>query len=177
MFKYVRYTPMTDPYTTHEFNELNDKCKVHRFDVPYVSVEYEKEEDFNELMDSQLPAIEALEITKIEFEELVQHSDQVKRMYDVANAQYSKEMEVISSKYSQAERDTWHSQVEEAEKVKEGLSIDTPYLSALAKDEGITLSQAADRILNNKTAYDAYAAECLTRKWNTLAELKEKVGL
>ena len=177
MFKYISYTPVEDEYTTHEFNELNDKCKVHRFDVPYVSVEYEKEEDFTALMAAQLPAIEATEITKIEFEDLVQHSDQVKRMYEVVNATYSKELSPISVKYSEEERATWPSQTAEAYAVKDGTATYTPYLTALAEDDGITLEAAADRILGNKNEFDTYSSQCLTRKWNALKILKEEVGL
>ena len=177
MFKYVRYTPMTDEHTTHVFNEKDDKCKVHRFDVPHVSVECQKEEDFTELMAYQNPLITAVEIDKIEFEDLVQHSDQVKRMYAVVNEQYSRELQPISAKYSKEERETWPSQTAEANAVKDGTATDTPYLSALAHDEGITLEQAADRILANKAEYDQHSSESLTRKWNTLTELKEEVGL
>ena len=177
MFKYVSFTPFTDEYTTHVFNEKDDKCKVHRFDVPYVSVEYTNKSDFTELMGCQNQDIGAIEITKEEFVDLVQHSDQVQRMYDVSNVQYSGEMKIISEKYSQEERDTWPSQTAEATAVKEGTTTVTPYLSALAADENITIEQAADRILNNKTAYDSHASDCLTRKWATLTTLKSEVGL
>ena len=177
MFKYVSYTPMTDAYTTHEFNENDDKCKVHRFDVPYVSIECESEEDFVELMAYQKPFIGAVEITKEEFTELVQYSDQVKRMYDVVNGEYEKDLRPVSVKYSKEERDTWPSQIAEANTVKEGTATDTPYLSALALDESITLEQAADRVLGNKVDYDAHSSQSLTKKWNALAVLKSEVGL
>lgn len=177
MFKYVTYTPMTDQYTTHEFNELNDKCKVHRFDVPYVSVECENEEDFAELMAAQFPAIQPTEVTKDAFFDMVQYSDQYLRMLDMANEQYKKEMEHIASKYTEEERSTWPSQVEEARKVKDGTTEPTPYISALSKSNGSTLDEAADIVLGNKKAYDDYAAAALSRKWDALDALKEKVGL
>ena len=177
MFKYISYTPFTDEYTTHEFNELNDKCKVHRFDVPYVSVEYEKEADFTALMKAQNKNISAVEITREAFFDMVQYSDQYKRMRDVANEQYQKEMKGISEKYTAEERDTWSSQVAEAKKVKEGTSDATPYVSALSVSDGITLNEAADIILGNKTTYDDYAAGALSRKWDTFNELTAEVGL
>ena len=177
MFKYAKFTPMTDAYTTHGFNEIDDKCKVHRFDVPYVSVEYSNEVDFTELMAAQNHIIEAIEISKIEFDGLVQHSDQVNRMYDVVNAQYTKDLKTISEKYSQEERDTWSSQIAEANAIKDGIATDTPYMTALATDEGITLVQAAGIVLANKNAYDNYSAGALTRKWESLGLLKGEVGL
>jgi len=177
MFKYVSYTPMTDDYTTHVFNELNDKCKVNRFDVPYVSVEYTDDKDFSDLMLHQNTAIGAVEITKEEFEDLVKHSDQVTRMYAVVNEQYISDLSAISAKYSQEERDTWPAQTVEANAVKEGTEVETPYLTALSEDENITLEQAADSVLSNKAEYDQYSSESLTRKREQLAVLKSEVGL
>ena len=177
MFKYVRYTPFTDQYTTHEFNEKNDKCKVHRFDVPYVSVECDNEADFNALMAYQNPIINATEIDKAQFTDLVQHSDQVKRMYNVVNEQYSSELAPYSVRYSEEESMTWAAQVAEANAVLTGTAAETPYLTALATDRTVTLEQAAHNVLENKTAYDTYSAKALTRKWNSLAALKREVGL
>jgi len=177
MFKYVRYIPITDENTTHVFNELNEKCKVNRFDVPCVSVEYENEADFSEIMEYQGDSIEAVEITKEEFSELVQDSDQVKRMYDVANEQYQNETKPISRKYSQEERDTWPSQVAEANAVKMGNTSATPYLTALANDGNITIEASAEMVLAKKEQNDIYASSCLARKWATLASLKKEVGL
>jgi hypothetical protein len=177
MFKYVKFTPFTDEYTTHEFIEWDEKCKVHRFDVPYVSVECATEADFTELMGKQTPSIEALEITQAEFVDMVQHSVQVKRMYDVANEKYVNECAAITAKYTQEEISTWGVQVDEAEAVKAGTATATPFLSALAADEGITLVQAADKILALRDANASYTANALTNKWNTLKALKAEVGL
>ena len=177
MFKYVRYTPFTDEYTTHEFTEVDDKCKVHRFDVPFVSVECSTEDDFASLMSSQNPSIEAVEITKEEFYDMVQNSDQIKRIYEIANAQFAKEMQIISEKYSQEERDTWPVQTEEAKAVKAGLQTSTPFLDALSKEDGLTLDEAADKVLAKKTEYSEYSSACMARKWETIRKLKAEVGL
>ncbi|MDM5264670.1 hypothetical protein PF327_10735 [Sulfurovum sp. XTW-4] len=177
MFKYVRYTPMTDEFTTHTFNELNENCKIHRFDVPYVSVECSTDADFAALMASQNPIIEAIEITQAEFSDMVQHSIQVKRMYDIANEQYTKECAVITSKYTHDEISTWSVQVAEAEAVKAGTAISTPFLDALATDESITITAAADKILLLRDQNAVYTAGCLARKWSTLKALKAEVGL
>jgi len=177
MFKYIKYTPMTDDYTTHIFNEVNDKCKVHRFDVPYVSVEYTDEADFTALMAAQNIIISATEITKIEFSDMVQLSDQVKRIYETANNQFSIDMKVISEKYMQEERDTWSIQIEEANAVKAGTAVSTPFLSALSIDEGISIDEAANKILAIKSDYSIYSSECLKRKWNTVTALKTEVGI
>ena len=177
MFKYVKFTPFTDEYTTHEFIDWDEKCRVHRFDVPYVAVEYDVEADFTELMTKQSPLIEALEVNKEVFYDFVQHSAQVKRMYDVANEQYKKECAVLTVKYTQEEINTWGVQVAEAEAVKVGQAVATPFLDALVADEGILLSAAADKILGLRDAYAVYTANALTNKWNTLKTLKAEVGL
>jgi len=177
VFKYVSFTPITDEYTTHIFNEKNDKCTVHRFDVPYVSVSFEDESDFTELMAYQNPDIGASEITKEAFESLVLHSDQVNRMYAVVNDQYSKDLLVVSNKYCQEERDTWPAQTEEAHAVKDGTATETPYLTSLSEVEGISLEQAADKVLGNKAEYDEHSSAALTKKRDALSALKSEVGL
>lgn len=177
MFKYVRYTPFTDEFTTHEFLEMNEKCKIHRFDVDIVSIEYDSEEDFNELLTDQIPEINATEITKEEFAEAIKESLQVKRMYDIANEQFVKECALISNKYTQEEVSTWGIQVSEAEAIKANTSVATPFLDALAQEDNITIEQAADKILSLRDQQSAYTAGALARKWQRLAELKAEVGL
>lgn len=177
MFRYVKFTPFTDEYTTHEFIDLDEKCRVHRFDVPYVSVECATEADFIELMSKQSPLIEALEINKEVFYDFVQHSAQVKRMYDVANDQYVNECKAITSKYTAEEIATWPEQVEQARSVKAGQTVGVPHISALAADDGITLVQAADKILALRDFNVDYTANALTHKWVKLKALKAEVGL
>lgn len=177
MFKYVKYVPFTDEHTTHEFLEKDERCTLHRFDVPYVSIECDSEEGFMELMAYQNASIEATEITQAEFADMVQHSTQVKRMYDVANEQYVKECAAIKSKYTQEEIDTWNIQIAEAEAVKKKLTAPTPFLDALAEDESITLDAAADKILYLRDQNATYTAAALARKWQKLKELKAEVGL
>ncbi|DAB40296.1 MAG TPA: hypothetical protein CFH81_08865 [Sulfurovum sp. UBA12169] len=177
MFKYVRYVPFADEFTTHEFLEKNEKCKIHRFDVPYVSVECGTEADFAALIVYQNPLIEATEILKEEFAEAVRESLQVKRMYDIANEQFVKECVVISEKYTQEEVSTWGIQVAEAEAIKANTAVATPFLDALAQEDNITIEQAADKILSLRDQQSAYTAAALARKWQVLAELKAEVGL
>jgi hypothetical protein len=177
MFKYVKYIPVTDAHTTHVFNELNEKCKVHRFDVPCVSIEYTDEKDFTELMASQNKDIVAVELQKAEFIALVKHSDQVKRMYDVANDDFKREMKLLLGKYTQEEINTWSTQVEEAMQIKNGLPGETPFLLSLSGEENITVSEAAEKILMSKKAYATHSADCLKRKRNTVKKLKAEVGI
>ena len=177
MFKYVRYVPFADEFTTHQFNESNDKCKIHRFDVDYVSVECESEADFIELLAYQNPAINAMEIIKEEFAGSVKNSAQVKRMYDIANEQFVKECALISNKYTQEEVSTWGIQVSEAEAIKANAAVATPFLDALAQEDNITIEQAADKILSLRDQQSAYTAAALARKWQRLTELKAEVGL
>ena len=177
MFKYIAYTPFTDDYTTHIFNELNDKCTIHRFDVPFVSVEFNDIEDFNALMAYQNTLINASEVDYDTFAGVVKDTAQYYRMKEIANDQYTLDMSPISQKYTPEERDTWPSQAAEANAVKEGSATETPYLTALAESDGTTVQEAADKILANKREYDEYAASALSRKWVTFDDLKNEVGL
>lgn len=177
MFKYVRYTPFTDEFTTYQFNNINDKCTLHSFDVPFISVEYTDGMDYTELLTAQNPLINAVEITKDEFEAAVRDSSQVHRMYDIANEQYRQECSVLTAKYTPEEISTWAVQVAEAEAIKLGQIVATPFLSALAVDDGITIAQAADKILMLRDANANYTAGALSNKWTRLKALKAEVGL
>ena len=177
MFKYVRYTPFTDEFTTHRVNELNAKCRIHRFDVDAVSIECESESDFAELLAYQNTAIKAIEISKEEFAEATRESLQVKRMHDIANEQFIKECATISEKYTQEEMSTWGIQVAEAEAIKANTAVATPFLDALAQKDNLTIDQAADKILSLRDQQSAYTAAALARKWQRLTELKAEVGL
>lgn len=176
MFKYVAYTKVTDEFTTHEFREQNEKCKVNRFDVPFVSVEFENAADFTELMANQNPLIEAVEITKEEFAIAVSNSVQALRMYEVANELFKQLMKPISDKYSKEERDTWQNQIEEARAILGG-ATQTTILGTLAASEGSTIQDFAQAILDKKADYEALSANALAQKRAKLAELKAEVGL
>ncbi len=176
MFKYVSYTPFTDAHTTHIFNELNDKCKVNRFDVPYVSVEYTDESDFTELMASQIPEIGATEITSAEFNDLIQHSDQVQRMYNRANEKYFNLMHPVNIKFPAVERETWVTQIEESnEYIANG--TEGTMITALAAAAGVSIDVYANAILANKAEYDQFAADGAVDKEAFLTGLKESVGI
>ena len=177
MFKYVSYTPMTDAYTTHIFNEKNDKCKIHRFDVPYVSVEYGEEDDFTELMAFQKEFINATEIAYEQFSDLVEHSAQVRRMYDVANEQYKNDMRPMTSKYSSEEISSWLAQTAEAKAVLEGTAAETPYLDAIVSDTEMTHMEAAQKVIADKSEYDTFDAAAISAKRIKLNELKKEIGL
>lgn len=176
MFKYIKHTTVTDEYTTHSFNELNDKCKLYRFDVPFVSVQYELESDFTELMLSQNANIKAVEITKLEFEEGVKNSAQVTHVYNVANEQFISDMASISTKYTQEEISTWATQVEDARNYLSNATA-SPLLSALALEDKITLTEAANLLIAKRTDYSGLSAWALGRKWDKVRELKLEVGL
>lgn len=178
MFKYIKYTPITDEYTTHSFNDVNDKCKLHRFDMPYVSVEYVIESDFGELMAAQSTNIQAIEITKVEFEAAVKDSAQVKRMYSVANEYYKELMQPITSIYTEEERATWMSQFNQSTDFMVARNeLVAPLIVALAIGDGVTTEQYATLILRKKSEFDAYSAQALALKRGKLYELMAEVGL
>ena len=176
MFKYVNYTTYEDEYTTHEFTEINEKCKVHRFDVPYVSVECETEEDFTELMATQHPNIEATEISMDEFSDMVQHSDQVQRMYNRANELYTSKMNPANIRYPASERETWPQQVAEAETYLD-TGVAGEMITALAAANGMSIDAYANGVIANKAEYDSKATQAMSDKTEFLKELKAEVGI
>lgn len=177
MFKYARYIRVVDEFTTHEFTELNEKCKVNKFDVPYVSVECANESDFLELLENQNPIIAAVEILKEEFAVGVENSAQVKRIYDRANEHFAMDMHSISAKYTKEECDSWAAQVSEAEAYLAGTQINTPFLDALCLEDSIAPQEAAQKILEKKNTYAITTADALKRKWSTITSLKSEIGL
>lgn len=176
MFKYVQYTPFTDAYTTHIFNEKDDTCVINRFDVPVVSVECETERDFTGLMVYQSSDINAVEITLGEFNEMVKNSDQVQRMYNVANGKYFNSMHPVNTKHSATERETWVTQVAESNKYFEDGTVGT-MIGALAAALDTSVSRYASYILANKAEYDQFASDGAIAKESLLSSLKEEVGI
>ena len=93
MFKYIKFTKVKDEFTTHLFRSGNEDVKVNYFDVDVVSIKSDSEDKLNELIASQNPVINCIEITKDEFKELVTNSAQINRIRDEVK-------EKIASKYS-----------------------------------------------------------------------------
>ena len=96
MFKYVKFERVTSLVTVYEFRGGNEDVKVNYFDVTVVSIESESEIAINELIASQPPSINCVEITKEEFKEIVKDSAQIERIRTVVK-------ERIASKYSIAD--------------------------------------------------------------------------
>ena len=93
MFKYIKFTKVKDEFTAHLFRGGDEDIKVNYFDVDVVSIQGDDEDKLNELIASQNPAINCIEITKDKFKELVTNSAQINRIRDVVK-------ERIASKYS-----------------------------------------------------------------------------
>jgi len=62
------------------------------------------------------------------------------------NAEMARRMRLLAAGYEDEERETWGTQVKEAEAIKSG-STTAPLLSSLAAAKGRTLDEQADRVL------------------------------
>ncbi|WP_416768530.1 hypothetical protein ACM66T_10265 [Sulfurimonas sp. ST-25] len=178
MFKYVAYTTAEDEFTRYEFIELDDRTNVHRFSVPVVSVEYADEQAFADLIAHQPVQIGVVEITAEEFAAQVEVSAQVKRIRNMGADLMARELEPLSVRYPQEERDTWPSQLEEARAYQaSGLDADAPNLKKLADAEGDTVESFALAVLAKKAAFDDMWSTALSHKRIFVRDALAAVGV
>lgn len=176
MFKYVAFTPYSDQHTQYGFNELDDRTVVNRFDVDAVSVEFDDEDAFTDLLAHQPKGIKAKEITKEAFASIVEESQQMKRIYARGNRFFETEMRSITEKYTEEERSSWPSQVEEANAYFSSGTIG-PIITACAAADGVAAEKYAQNILDKKKTFDAAVAEALAKKRMFVSALKAEVGV
>lgn len=75
----------------------------------------------------------------------------------------------IASEYSEAERETWPTQIKEAEAVKADPNAVVPLVEALANVDGVTKDVMADKILAKRDAFRTTAATLLAKQRALLA--------
>lgn len=68
------------------------------------------------------------------------------------NDGYTAQISVLEVDYPASERESWHVQVEEARRLKQG-DTDTPWIDAAASTRGITREELADLIHGQDSAY------------------------
>lgn len=88
---------------------------------------------------------------------------------DKVREELQRRLTAIASEYSEAERETWPTQIKEAEAVKADPSAVVPLVQALADADGITADAMADKILAKRDAYRAAAATLLANQRKLLA--------
>lgn len=75
----------------------------------------------------------------------------------------------IASEYSEAERETWPTQIKEAEAVKGNPNAEAPLVKALAQADGVAADIMADKILAKRDAFRAIAGVLLAKQRTLLA--------
>ena len=78
-------------------------------------------------------------------------------------------LQAIADDYSEAERETWPTQIEEAEAIKAAPKAAAPLVRTLADADGITPDEMADAILAKRDAFSAAAAVILAKQRTLLA--------
>ena len=179
MFKYVSFKKVKTDDTVLEFQQKNDKVKVHFFDVDVVSLESENEQDIDELISMQDKKIECKEITKEEFKTFVSKSAQIKRVNERVNQSYKEAVKAITKKYSEEERETWASwQLPEAGKYSYTKDEnDAPSLKILADSSGVTVEEFANAVLAKAKNYKTLSANALAKKRTLKQKLLAEIGL
>lgn len=89
MFKYVKFEKVETEFTVLEFRGQSEDVKVNYFDVDVVSLNG-SEADIDALVDAQADEINCVEITQIEFKELVSESTQLNRIREVVASEIAK---------------------------------------------------------------------------------------
>jgi len=102
MFKYVKYTKVTDEFTTHEFRGGDELVKVNHFDVDVVSIEGASA-DVDALIAKGEAVINCVEVTQAEFKVLVTDSSQLKRIREVVATEIAKKYS-IADEFGMAKR-------------------------------------------------------------------------
>ena len=154
MFKYVAYTPAQDEFTRYEFIDLDDRATVHKFSVPFVSVEYDDEQAFTDLMAHQPPQISAVEITQAEFAVEVGQSAQVLRVRKRSEELLDGIVLPLSEEYPDVEQKTWPFQLEEARAYQaSGNEADAPMLTIMSAAESDTVANFAAAVIAKNDAY------------------------
>lgn len=80
----------------------------------------------------------------------------------------NRRLRALASKYDEEERETWPTQVKEAEAIKAG-STDAPMLAVFAAKRGITLEQMADRVLSLAATFAAASAQIIASRDTLIA--------
>lgn len=76
-------------------------------------------------------------------------------------AEGARRLRLIASAYTDEERETWATQVDEANALAADPEADVPLIAALAAADGVTVAQMAGFIMANKTAFTAASAAVL----------------
>ena len=176
MFKYIKYTKVETEYTTLEFRGGDDIVKVNHFDVDAVSIKSDNESAIDALITSQ--AVECIEVSKDEFKTLTAQSAQVLRVGDIVKESFDVDVKILTEKYPLAERETWKTQLDEANKfLASSDEADAPFLKILADADGGTVKDFANAVVANNSAFIVFSANALAKKRALKRELLSKFGI
>jgi len=81
----------------------------------------------------------------------------------------ARRLRAIAADYSEAERETWPTQIEEAEALKVDPQASAPFVRSLAQADGVKADAMADAILMKRDAFSAAAAVILSKQRKLLA--------
>ena len=93
------------------------------------------------------------------------------RIEEEIRERYAKFMAAVASPYKQVERETWFSQIQEADAWLISASVETPLISALAQARGIPLPLLVEKIKENDTLFRAAIGGLLGKQQAELDEL------
>jgi len=167
--------------------EINDLITTNEVEVNVLTFENSNDmiasvSGSNEALETfkaiQIDEIKLQEIQADEFALLADSSDQVRRIREQASELLTGEMKSIDERYPKEERDTWNTQVCEAEAFQtSGNEADAPFLKTLADAEGDIVENFANNVLIKKQQFEIISAVAISKKRQFIAQEMSKFGL
>lgn len=178
MFKYIKFTKVSDAFTTHTFRVGDEPVRAYGFDADVVALESEDVVNIDAVIASQNDLINCTEISYDEFKDVVRTTAQYARVKHRVEEKYNADVAVLTSLYPLHERETWATQLEQAKKfLITSADTDAPFLKTLADAEGGTVADFAQAVIVKSEAYQAFMAQALATKRAYEKELMSEIGL
>lgn len=178
MFKYIKFTKVETDLTVLEFRGGDETVKVNHFDREVVSIETDNEADIDALVDAQATEIGCELITQDEYKTIVKTTTQFARIKKQVDDKYTKDVGIVTSLYPAVERETWATQLSQANAYKvTGDELDAPFLKTLADAENDTVKSFADAVITKANEYEVFMAQTLATKRAFEKNLMQKIGL
>jgi hypothetical protein len=177
MFKYIKFNRVRDAFTEHRFVGQGAEVKVYAFDVDVVALSGE-ENAIDALIGGQDARIVCEEIVYEEFKYIVQATAQYARVKQRVEEKYNADVAVLTDLYPLHERETWTTQLQEANAyMVSNNETDAPFLKTIADAEGGTVADFANAVIVKSAAYQSFMAQKLAEKRAFEKELMQEIGL
>lgn len=106
---------------------------------------------------------------------ILDNTERNKKLSAAIREHYSIAMQLVAAPYSAAERETWFSQIQEADAWLADPTAATPLITSLAQSRGISLSELVTKIKENDNIFRATIGSLLGQQQAELDALYNPV--